>query len=100
MTSGIGRTCVQLEPPLKLTPTTWPLAPPFDHRSACHIPTMLAALVGLTSIQGSTSLSGKTLASGAPDSNCSGTLSAVQPANGLVSGDLNERAGGERSRSG
>ena len=47
----VGRNC-QLEPPSKLTPTTWPLAPPFDHRSCCHIPTRLSASVGLTSIQG------------------------------------------------
>ena len=71
-------TCAQLEPPSALTPATWPLLPPFDQRSCCHIPTMFSSSVGLTSIQGSTSLFGNT----SPD--WPGTSSAVQAANGLV----------------
>jgi hypothetical protein len=70
--------CVQLEPPLKLTPATSPRAPPFDHRSCCQMPTMLSPSVGFTSIQGSTSLCRNTV----PD--WPATLSAVQPTNALV----------------
>src|SRR5215207_8607700 len=74
---GIG-TCCQLLPPLVPTPATSPRAPPLDQRSCCQIPTTLAGLVGLTSIQGSTSLFRYTV----PD--WLATASAVQPTNALV----------------
>ncbi|MGI8478984.1 MAG: hypothetical protein ACR2M2_03880 [Gaiellaceae bacterium] len=46
----------QLAPPFVVNPATSPREPPFDQRSCCQTPIMLAGFDGLTSIQGSTSL--------------------------------------------
>jgi hypothetical protein len=51
---------VHVVPPVVVTPTPMPWAPPFDQRSWCHMVTQFAGLAGLTPMNGSTSASRNT----------------------------------------